>query len=69
MIRSLLPVGITKIDGVFSKGDILLIQDETGAKIGLGRAEYASKLTRSSESSQKNQKPLIHYDYLYLFDA
>lgn len=67
VIRSLLPVGITKIEGEFSKGDILLIRDENGIKIGLGRAEYASKpaLERMGE---KNQKPLIHYDYLYLFD-
>ncbi|WP_332913468.1 PUA domain-containing protein [Algoriphagus boritolerans] len=32
VIRSLLPVGITKIAGEFSKGDILLICDELGKK-------------------------------------
>jgi glutamate 5-kinase len=67
VIRSLLPVGITKIEGEFSKGDILLIRDEKGEKIGLGRAEYASKLALE-RLGQKNQKALIHYDYLYLFD-
>jgi glutamate 5-kinase len=67
VIRSLLPVGITKIEGEFSKGDILLIRDENGIKIGLGRAEYASK-TATERMGEKNQKPLIHYDYLYLFD-
>ncbi len=67
VIRSLLPVGITKIEGEFSKGDILLIRDESGHKIGLGRAEYASKLALE-RMGQKNQKALIHYDYLYLFD-
>lgn len=67
VIRSLLPVGITKIEGEFSKGDILLIRDEIGHKIGLGRAEYASKLALE-RMGQKNQKALIHYDYLYLFD-
>lgn len=67
VIRSLLPVGIVKIDGEFSKGDILLIRDEKGEKIGLGRAEYTSKLALE-RMGQKNQKALIHYDYLYLFD-
>lgn len=67
VIRSLLPVGIVKIDGEFSKGDILLIRDEKGEKIGLGRAEYTSKLALE-RLGQKNQKALIHYDYLYLFD-
>lgn len=67
VIRSLLPIGITQIDGEFSKGDILLIRDNTGTKLGLGRAEYASKYALE-RIGQKNQKPLIHYDYLYLFD-
>ena len=67
VIRSLLPIGITRIEGEFSKGDILLLCDEKGKKIGLGRAEYASKYALE-RMGQKNQKPLIHYDYLYLFD-
>ena len=67
MIRSLLPVGIIAVEGEFSKGDILLIKDEKGQKIGLGRAEYVSKLA-AERVGQKNQKHLIHYDYLYIFD-
>jgi glutamate 5-kinase len=67
VIRSLLPIGITRIEGEFSKGDILLICDDSGMKIGLGRAEYSSKYALV-RMGQKNQKPLIHYDYLYLFD-
>ncbi|GAB2483355.1 glutamate 5-kinase [Algoriphagus taiwanensis] len=67
VIRSLLPVGITQIAGEFSKGDILLIRDDKGTKIGLGRAEYSSKLALE-RIGLKNQKALIHYDYLYLFD-
>jgi glutamate 5-kinase len=67
VIRSLLPVGITKVEGEFSKGDILLIRDEKNKKVGLGRAEYTSKVALE-RMGQKNQKPLIHYDYLYLFD-
>lgn len=67
VIRSLLPIGITSLTGEFSKGDILLIRDENGRKIGLGRAEYSSKLAQE-RLGQKKQKALIHYDYLYLFD-
>jgi glutamate 5-kinase len=67
VIRSLLPIGITQIQGEFSKGDILLIRDEKGHKLGLGRAEYASKLALE-RIGQKNQKALIHYNYLYLFE-
>jgi len=67
VIRSLLPVGIVSLEGEFSKGDILLIKDEEGQKIGIGRAEYNSKLAQERKG-QKNQKALIHYDYLYLFE-
>jgi glutamate 5-kinase len=67
VIRSLLPIGISHLEGEFLKGDILLIKDEKGHKIGLGRAEYNSKLAHE-RLGQKNQKALIHYDYLYLFD-
>tara|TARA_R110002012_G_scaffold320297_3_gene543177 strand:- start:90537 stop:91688 length:1152 start_codon:yes stop_codon:yes gene_type:complete len=67
VIRSLLPIGIIKLEGEFSKGDILLIRDEKGLKIGLGRAEYSSKVA-NERIGLKNQKALIHYDYLYIFD-
>lgn len=64
-ISSLLPVGITQVSGEFSKGDIILILDQNGQKIGLGKAEYASNLIKE-RIGLKNQKPFIHYDYLYL---
>ena len=62
---SLLPVGITKISGEFKKGDIIRIVDDLGKEIGLGMAKYGDKKARSI-MGQKNQKPLIHYDYLFL---
>ncbi len=67
VIRSLLPIGILSVIGDFSKGDILLIRDEGGEKIGLGRAEYSSKVA-TEKLGQKDQKALIHYNYLYLFE-
>jgi glutamate 5-kinase len=65
-ISSLLPIGIIAVKGEFSKGDIIRITDENGVKIGLGKAEYPSPLAQE-KIGQKNQKPFIHYDYLYLF--
>ncbi len=62
---SLLPVGITSLSGAFEKGDIIRILDEKGKEIGLGMAKYNYK--KASEIiGLKNQKPLIHYDHLYL---
>lgn len=65
-ISSLLPVGVVSFAGDFEKGDILRIIDENGNRIGLGRAEYGLK-SLVEKIGQKNQKPIIHYDYLYLF--
>ncbi|MFD2037391.1 glutamate 5-kinase [Belliella marina] len=65
-IISLLPIGVTSVYGEFKKGDILRISDEEGNRLGLGRAEYPSK-TALERIGLKNQKPIIHYDYLYLF--
>jgi glutamate 5-kinase len=63
--HSLLPVGITKVNGKFKKGDIIKIVDESDHEIGLGLARYDHK--RAKEViGQKNQKPIIHYDHLYL---
>ncbi|RVU03112.1 glutamate 5-kinase [Mucilaginibacter limnophilus] len=62
---SLLPVGITAVTTDFKKGDIIKLIDEAGQLVGLGVAEYGSDKARE-KLGQKNQKPLVHYDYLYL---
>ena len=62
---SLLPVGIIGIKGEFKKKDIIKIIDEEERLIGLGIAEYNSDKAVELVG-QKNQKPLVHYDYLYL---
>jgi glutamate 5-kinase len=66
-ISSLLPIGILSCSGTFQKGDIIRIVDEKGLKLGLGKAEYSNQQLETSIGF-KNQKPFIHYDYLYLFD-
>jgi len=62
---SLLPVGITNIISDFKKGEIIKMIDEDEKLIGLGIAEYGADKARESVG-KKNQKPLVHYDYLYL---
>lgn len=62
---SLLLVGVTKIEGDFLKGDIVKIVNEEGEKVGLGRSMYHSE-TAKNKLGKKGEKPIIHYDYLYL---
>ncbi|EPR65032.1 glutamate 5-kinase [Cyclobacterium qasimii] len=64
-ITSLLPVGILSIKGEFLKGDIIRIVDPAGNRLGLGKAEYNAK-TANEKIGLTGQKPLIHYDYLYI---
>jgi len=62
---SLLPVGIVRIEGEFEKDDLVKIFDTAGKLLGIGKTQYDSKKA-GSLLGQKNQKPLVHYDYLYL---
>ena len=62
---SLLPVGVTRVDGEFVKGDVVQIIDHNGNIIGLGRSEYYSDTARK-RIGEHNARPVVHYDYLYL---
>ncbi len=64
-VMSLLPVGVTGIEGEFEKGDVVRIRGEGGKDIGLGIAQMSSGAAREC-MGKKNQKALIHYDYLFL---
>lgn len=66
-IVSLLPIGILAVRGDFVKGEIIRIINEKGVKIGLGKSEFSTK-TALEKKGLSHQKPLVHYDYLYLFD-
>ncbi len=63
--HSLLPVGITRVVGTFQKGDLIKIVDENDREIGLGLARYSHEKA-AEVIGLKNQKPVIHYDHLYL---
>ena len=68
--RSLLPVGLTSIDGEFSAGDIVDIVGPNGEIVGRGEVAYDSEeLSRMvgrtpAELPDGMQKPVIHADYL-----
>ena len=62
---SLLPIGISRLEGDFQKGDIIRICRENGHLVGLGVAQYGYAKA-SAFLGEKNRKPLIHYDYLFL---
>ncbi len=62
---SLLPVGIVEIANEFKKGDLIKIVDESGQTVGVGKAKYDSNRIEIEKKLDK-QKPIVHYDYLYL---
>ena len=62
---SLLPVGVIAVEGDFEEGDLVDILDEKQARIAVGRAAYNS-VTARQLMGQHGQKPLVHYDYLYM---
>jgi glutamate 5-kinase len=64
--HSLLPVGVERIEGEFEKGDIVKIFATEGLQIGVGRASTDSTHARR-QIGQKGARPLVHYDYLYLY--
>ncbi|MEK6478118.1 glutamate 5-kinase [Catalinimonas sp. 4WD22] len=63
---SLLPIGIVKVEGEFEKNDIVNLKDESGHTFGLGKAQYDAESAKQLMGNQ-GQRPLVHYDYLYLF--
>ena len=62
---SVLPIGVTEIRGDFEKDDIVKIMDSAHKQIGVGRIAFDAVEARSMIGAH-GQKPLIHYDYLYL---
>jgi glutamate 5-kinase len=62
---SILPVGITRIEGEFEKDDIVRIMDHNGRQIGVGKASFDSSEARDM-IGKHGLKPIVHYDYLYI---
>lgn len=64
---SLLPIGITAIDGEWEDGDIVNILGPDNAPVGVGRASLSSADTLAA-IGQRGHKPVVHYDYMYLIE-
>ncbi|MCK9515951.1 MAG: glutamate 5-kinase [Ottowia sp.] len=74
--KSLLPVGMTAVHGVFSRGDVVAIQDGAGRELARGLANYSSteaRLLCRKPSSQieallgyQGEAEMIHRDNLVL---
>lgn len=62
---SLLPVGVTAVSGEWEEGDIVSVISPCGETIAVGRASIDSEAAAASIGLH-GQRPLIHYDYLYL---
>ncbi len=63
---SILPVGVTRIEGEFEEDDIVrILSDVDGRRIGVGKVSYSSA-DAAQVIGQKGQRPLVHYDYLWL---
>lgn len=62
---SILPVGITQVDGQWDEHDIISVLDAEGRTLGVGRAECSASTARTL-MGQRGHKPVIHCDYLYL---
>jgi glutamate 5-kinase len=74
--KSLLPIGVTEVEGDFRRGDVIAVRSAAGLEIARGLANYASteaRLIARKPSSQiagllgfANESELIHRDNLVL---
>lgn len=64
---SLLPIGVVKIIGNFSKGDVIFVKDEQDHHIASGVSRYSAAEARLIVG-QNNQEELIHRDDLIIID-
>ena len=63
---SLLAVGVTEVKGEFDKDDIVQVLSPAGEEFAVGRIGVDSDKARTM-LGKKGERPLIHYDYLYIF--
>lgn len=62
---SILPIGIIRVEGQFEENDIVRIVDYRGKELGIGKTNYATAQV-SKLMGLHGQKPVVHYDYLYV---
>ncbi|WP_287640805.1 glutamate 5-kinase [Bacteroides sp.] len=64
-VASILPVGITRIEGDFERDDLVRIIAPDGTPIGVGKANCDAAQAREA-MGKHGKKPVVHYDYLYI---
>ena len=63
---SILPIGVMKVVGNFEIDDVVKIISESDDELGIGKISVDSK-TCNNIIGLSQQKPIIHYDYLYIY--
>ncbi len=61
---SLLPIGVTGVDGDFEKDDIVNIVSPSGEVFAVGKVSYSATESKTLIGTQ-GAKAIIHYDYMY----
>ena len=64
-VASILPVGITRVEGDFEEDDLIRIIGADGQRVGVGKADCDATTLRR-ELGCKDKKPVVHYDFLYV---
>jgi len=62
--KSLLPIGMTAVEGDFSRGDVIAVRDEAGSEIARGLANYAA-----AEARLLCRKPSSEFEKLLGYTA
>ncbi|WP_182118247.1 glutamate 5-kinase [Acidovorax sp. FHTAMBA] len=62
--KSLLPIGMTAVEGDFSRGDVIAVRDASGAEIARGLANYAA-----AEARMLCRKPSTEFERLLGYAA
>ena len=62
--KSLLPIGMTAVEGEFSRGEVIAVRDEQGQEIARGLANYAS-----AEARLLCRKPSSEFEKLLGYTA
>jgi glutamate 5-kinase len=62
--KSLLPIGMTGVEGEFSRGDVIAVRDPQGAEVARGLANYSS-----AEARQLCRKPSAEFERLLGYAA
>lgn len=64
-VASILPIGITEVEGDFEKDDIVSILSPEGHVIGVGKADCDAGVARADKGC-KGRRAVVHYDFLYV---